>query len=86
MQIPMVASSCFKYVHMQLFRYNMRSKNSQKANNNLEVIPCHELYKVDHLVNLVAYLTKLKSSKHQDVHLLNNLFTRHLVIVHNEPK
>jgi len=56
----------------------MRSKNSRNANNDSEVIPCHELHKSNHSANSVICKTKLKSSKHQDVHLPDNLFTRHL--------
>jgi len=78
MQVPMVTASCLKYMYMQLFNYNMRLKNSWNANNDSEVIPCYELHKLNHSANLVTCQTKLKSSKHQEVHLLNNLFTRHL--------
>jgi len=56
----------------------MGSYNSQNANNDSEVMPSHELHKLNHLANSVTCQTKLKSSKHQDVHLLDNLFTRQL--------
>jgi len=54
MQVPMVAMSYFKYVRMRLFSYNMESQNLRNANNESEVMPCHELQSLNNLDNQVT--------------------------------
>ena len=55
----------FKYMCMQLISYDMGSRNSQNAITSSDVTPCRALQKLNHLVNLVTCLFKLKPSKPQ---------------------
>jgi len=78
MQTPMVAISHIKYMRIELFKLSKRSKNLWSVNNDSEIISCNELHKLSHLANSATCLTKLKSSKHQEVHLLYNSFIKHI--------
>jgi len=42
------------------------------------MIPCNELHKLNHLPNSGTYLTKFKSNKHQEVHVLKNSLIKHI--------
>ena len=55
----------FKYMCMQLISYNMGQRKSWNAMNNSDVTPCRALQKLNHLVNSVTCLFKLKPSKPQ---------------------
>jgi len=70
MQVPIVSISYFKYVHMWVFSYNMRSRDSQSANNDLDVTPCCALQNLNHLVNSAICLFKLRPSKAKEVQQL----------------
>jgi len=63
MQAPIAVTSCFKYLCMQLFNDNMRSKDSWNGNDDSEAIPCYELHKLNHSANSATCLTKTQVKK-----------------------